>query len=351
MLKKEKSITLIILLAFLLVSPEFIVMANTRVESLMLSVREKKTSENVTTFGKTFKVDEFLRVEEWTNGTKLCVSVFVDLNNEEYPFLWVNCTKWNSKQTVQSTKTKIYTPTLPSVLGGDFPGKYIYDGWIYFLPKGNNGTHYVSYDHNDNYDGGPDRDQAYHPGRWYDRFNMTGRDLIHVHYTPDFLTSWYNNLTDEADAVAYWATVATGIGWAEAAIVSLLCAPVGAAIGIITAIVAIYEAIEAEQYRGKAKWIRDVITEQFTGDGWTWTSKPQKRYVLTYWEPFESRPMRVDIIWDTRNWYQSWGSEGSDPRFDGAEFDAAWPYYISCRGVSAVYAPWSNNERDYRYPP
>jgi hypothetical protein len=161
---------------------------------------------------------------------------------------------------------------------------------LYFLLGGDyNDTMYVSYDHDDNYN-------VYYPGAWNMNYSLPDADYPqplavqnHVHLPEMLMTEWYDGAVDTATVEGYalglqsyliGAGGAVGGGILGYLLASLglisLSSPTGALVGVIVgAIVGVIGAIitywqQMQGYSSTAQWVRDVVTEQCTGDGWTW---------------------------------------------------------------------------------
>jgi len=334
MLKKaNKTLGIVsIFFSMIVLSPSIMLpsLLQTQVQPTMLNTKTVKSIKTMTSFDRTLEAHEVVKTEEWTNGTRFDLSEHIMVNDPNLLDVWVNCTTWRTPQMLErimASKTQESAPI--RTLSTRYPyGRFI-DG-LYFLLKGNNGTHLVSYDHNDNYD-------TYHPGEWYARYNLTGTQKTHVHLAKDLIDDWRNNVIDTADLVGTIFAILGGSTTAIGGVATVLGAPWVGVPAIIWGITTIIEAIIVYVYLTQlAQWIRDVVTEQFSGDGWSWMGAILQfiailrtnlgRIYSTGWGGSGDcfiRFGKMDDFYEVRNWEQSWGAEGVSPS-SSQDYTVAW---------------------------
>ncbi|RJS77623.1 hypothetical protein CW667_02875 [Candidatus Bathyarchaeota archaeon] len=182
-----------------------------------------------------------------------------------------------------------------------FPGKYYWDGLL-FLPEGNNGTHWVKYDHDDNYD-------TYHPQEWYTHWNLTGNSKNHVHLSYQEVQDWKADTSRTADVLA-------GILGGAAAGTELLIAVamyLGCTVPLVLPILAAVAGLLAVIVWAKGylmvTWIEDVV-EAAHGDGWCWCWSLERYYWYSLWTYFHC-PWLLRV--HETQWWMSWGAERDEP--------------------------------------
>ena len=305
-----------LLLCLFVISPEYLMissMVQMQSQPMMLSKRTEHTEKSVTAFNELYMVYETLDTETWTNGTK--VHICEHFNETKQKEVWVNCTTWiNSTKTSGTSKTMTYTAQ--PLASRSYPGKYIEDGFVWFLPKGNNGTCLVSYNHDDNYDAYPEGTLSYnnHPQEWYWEGEIQGQTKSHVHLGNQFIQDWINGVHDDTTTIG---TVLALAGGATTLTLGILAAFFGIEVVgvpmIISGLVTIFGAILALLGFTKERWIRDVVRESFSGDGWYWMGAILRGTIIRSYDLYVNA---IGAIWDyheVRSWQESWGSEGIFP--------------------------------------
>jgi len=369
MLKNQKLLsTASIVLCILLASPQIwgATTTNTTVSTVSADVVNVQTSNCVKTikaFNMEFPAREKIRVETFRDGTRKA-TISVNITSKDR-----TCGVCITAEVMLPTKTseisEAVTPSVPS-MSGVYPYKNCSAStdWLLFLLKGQNGTHLVSYNHDDNYD-------TYYPQWWYHRYSLPDANYpeprakqVHVHLAKDYIDNWINQVIDDATMHGIILSLAAGGTELSFALIALYLGlqTFGAALvliipmllGGLADILAAYLQLQGLQ---KAKWIRDVVTEKFSGDGWTWmwgfniihVSKPYIMHppigdIYTYEQLYrllQYRRMHV-LYRKTLEYYKSWGADRDNPIKYTAE---AWDLEIENPGIIATSAD------DYRtYP-
>lgn len=316
MIKVQKSLPAIgLLLSLIIVTPNIMVASVKQIWApRLISVEMKNSVKTMTVFNQTLMANEFIRTEEWTNGTKVYISEHFILNDPTCLDVWVNCTTWLS--TTKASQVTNYSAKQQSfTTSGVYPNKKLVDGLL-FLLKGNNGTHLVSYDHDDNYD-------TYYPQQWYTPFTLTGIQKSHIHLPTDYMTDWYNGVKDRETIIGSVFAILGGTLSIIGGVAAILHCPWVAVPSILGGIASIIGAILELLGFTESRWIRDVVTEKFSGDGWTWIGVIDSFTVIRCWNPFFTRPMTIWDIYECRYWQQSWGAEGIFPN-SPQEYIVAW---------------------------
>lgn len=320
MIKVQKLLPAIgLLLSLVIVTPNIMIASVeyvvTQIQTpTLISTETKNSVKTMVVFNQTLVANEFIRTEEWTNGTKVHISEHFILNDPTCHDVWVNCTTWfNTRKASQvtnySTKQQAFTTS------GVYPWKAWIDGLL-FLLKGNNGTHLVSYDHDDNYD-------TYYPQEWYRAFNLIGTQMSHIHLPTDYMTDWYNGVKDKETIIGSVFAILGGTLSIIGGVAAVLHCPWVAVPAILGGIASIVGAILVLLGFTESRWIRDVVTEKFNGDGWTWMGAIDGFPVLWWWCPFLNKPITIYDFYEVRYWQQSWGAEGAlstSPQ----EYTVAW---------------------------
>ena len=313
----------VLCLSLIVVSPSIVLPSLIQVKPSIENVKTINSLKKMTAFGRAFESKELIRIEEYTDGSeKVHISEYIMLNDPSCQGVYVNCTIWYNP-TLQSSGSEQAYKSAPATISssGLYPYFDIIDG-LHFLLKGNNGTHLVSYNHDNNFDS-----RGYHPGEWYWRGSLAGIEKTHIHLATDVMTDWYNGVVDSA---TLWTTIFAILGGGTTivgGVVTVLgCPPIGA-LAILGGLAAILGAIVNYVYKMQiANWIRDVVTEKFSGDGWSWMGAVLRFFAIKVYNPYFRVPMTEYDYYEIRNWQQSWGAEGIFPGSTQDYLVAWWTY-------------------------
>jgi hypothetical protein len=328
----------VLCLSLIVVSPSIVLPSLIQVKPSIENVKTINSLKKTIAFGQAFESKELIRIEEYTDGSeKFHISEYIMLNDPSCQGVYVNCTIWYNP-TLQSSRSEQAYKSAPAISSsGLYPYFDIIDG-LHFLLKGNNGTHLVSYNHDNNYDS-----RGYHPGEWYWSGSLPGILMQHIHLPTDVITDWYNGVVDSA---TLWTTIFAILGGGTTivgGVVTVLgCPPIGA-LAIIGGLAAILGAIVNYVYKMQlANWIRDVVTEKFSGDGWSWMGAVLSCIAVVTTNLGGLSPGgdfirfgKVDDYYEIRNWQQSWGAEGIFPG-STQDYLVAWRSKRECKLVNAV---------------
>jgi hypothetical protein len=275
----------------------------------IVSTNTRKSTTSVVAFNQSYTAEQCILLEEWTNGTKIKVSL-----NFTHPYrVYMSGTAWKLP-TISSTtsETKASRVSAPMSTGNEshlYP--YTYNDnlsdFMPFLRKGNNGTCIVSYNHDNNYDC-----RGQHPGEWYwpgklVPSNRTQKD--HIHLATQNITDWINGVHDTTTILGMVIAFAGGAAtFSFGVLAALFGIEVAGVPMILSGLATMWGIILAWLGYTKERWIRDVVTEAFHGDGWTWVKMIDRIDYILVTFPFWW--CTVYEHWRYTHWTQSWGSEG-----------------------------------------
>jgi hypothetical protein len=246
------------MLCMLVLSPQLLVATTSTIVDSNPTIIDVQTMTNVkpmVVLNTSLIANEFIKVERWSNGSRtIHISEHFILNHPDCRDVWVNMT-----QTISSTPSKSSVIKAETVkpLGGVYPGKYRWDRML-FLPKGNNGTHIVEYDYDDNFD-------TYYPSEWFTHWNLSkneygeATDLHHVHLSAQEVTDWMNGVKSRSDILAIIFGVLGGGLTIIGGVATFFECPWAAVPAIIGGISTIIAAILALLGITEENWIRDVV--------------------------------------------------------------------------------------------
>lgn len=294
-------------------------------QPMLISTHSEQRQKTTTALNETFLINETITTQLWSNGTKVIFSEDVRPNDWNIRRVRVNCTTWfntySSSEPTATTNAQIPLADNPNL----FPGEHRVD-ILSFLPKGNNGTHFVSYDHDNNYD-----QRGYYPGEWYTPYSLNGLQKTHVHLAADLLDNWIRNVHDDITVLGLIICIASGAATLSLGILAGFFAvtiPAGVAM-ILGGCSTILGAILTYSGWTKENWIKYTVMERFAGDGWTWlgqktiTDLGERGY-----RPWLSRPSWITYNAHLVEWDQSWGAEGvfpGSPQHYSVECDESVP--------------------------
>jgi hypothetical protein len=263
---------------------------------------------------------EKTRIETFGNGTS---KAWISLNYTfERKSICISMEKLIYPKMIPETKISVAKSSYIQT-SGVWPWKTNWDNLL-FLLSGNNGSAIVTYDHDDNYD-------TYYPTQWFARYTLTGLQKDHIHIAKDVMTDWYNGVIDRRTVVGIVLGLSGGVMAIITGILAAFVNPIAAFMTICAGIASIIGWILALLGFTEQNWIRDVVTENYSGDGWSWTwgEKITNTYMWIF-RPLVS-PLygggfseedqariwqyhRVGIgVDNTMEFYQSWGSQRDSP--------------------------------------
>ena len=310
----SKNLSLIAsILCMLVLSPQLLLpTALTTIQSnpTIISVQTMMNIKPMVVFNTSLVAHEFIKIEHWSNGSKtIHISEHFILNHPDCRDVWVNMTQTIS--SIQSKSLAVETKTVKP-LGGVYPGKYRWDNML-FLPKGNNGTHLVEYDYDDNFD-------TYYPCEWFTHWNLSRNEygqptsLFHVHLSAQEVTDWMNGIKSRSDILAIIFGALGGGLSIIGGIAAFFGCPWAAVPAIIGGISEILATIIALLGITEYNWIRDVV-QTWYGDGFTWIGTVVKYISMDWWYcPFWSKPITVYQYYTHAEWQQRWGAERDNPQ-------------------------------------
>jgi len=303
------------MLCMLVLSPQLLIATTSTIIDSNPSIIDVQTMTNVkpmVVLNTSLIANEFIKVERWSNGSRtIHISEHFILNHPDCRDVWVNMT-----QTISSIPSNVCARAIKAEtvkpLGGVYPGKYRWDRML-FLPKGNNGTHIVEYDYDDNLD-------TYYPSELFTHWNLSHNEygqptnLNHVHLSAQEVTDWMNGVKSRSDILAIIFGVLGGSLTIIGGVAAFFECPWAAVPAIIGGISTIIAAILALLGITEYNWIRDVV-QTWYGDGFTWVGYVTKYSRVDYWyDPFFTRPMTCWMWYEHREWQQSWGAERDNPQ-------------------------------------
>jgi hypothetical protein len=326
--RKEKSLTMLcVLLSFIVVSPSFLSIPLLQTGPTLLSVETRSSTEWVAPtlggFRETKRVDRYVRIEKWTNGTKKHCASHIYLNVPECWEMWANYTGWLPENLTAQQTSQSQTASLQPLTEGNLP-KEPKDGNIVFI-YGRNSTCYTTYEHDDNY-------EMYYPLLWDTPFALQGLTKTHVHLAKSLLAGWISGnisemiflgvtlLTYEAinalsgdlielitkggDAIRD--KILTSIlDWL---VVSIGCPEIAAFWGLWGWVEAFLECLKPLE---KAVWVASVVEELFGGDGWTWHGPyyDVAEVIEVGYFPFDTKPGSVWNVSYVKGVQATWGKD------------------------------------------
>ena len=171
-----------------------------------------------------------------------------------------------------------------------------------FLPEGDNGTHWVKYDHDDNFD-------TYHPQEWYPHWNMSGNSKMHVHLSYNEVQDWKTNIQRTTDILAGIFGGASGGIDLIIAVAAFLGCSIPLVLPILGAIAGVLAVIVWAKGYQMETWIEDVV-EAENGDGWCWWWSVERDSWYSFWMYYHCPwILRVHEI----QWWQAWGAQRDEP--------------------------------------
>lgn len=314
-----------ILLSFIVVSPSFFGISSVKSGPVLLRVQEENSRGWVTpTLGghrESKLADRFVRIEVWTNGTKVHYASHIWLYEPECRDMWANFTSWIPQSTSQqANRSSSYFQPLSE---GNLPTRQL-DGDIWFI-RGSNSTCSTSYEHDNNY-------EVYFPKQWDYPFDMEGLTKTHVHLTKSLVYSWWNGNLTTAQALVWSMLISFAVsGFLDALgyeeLIVLLADSIDAPFIVI--LYATYELadlfwqwLQMLGYVMTSVWVYNELWEHYSGDGWAWrgpidhwgcyicSDNSQVFYSSGPPQLYWRRLQRQIDYYDVASWQQSWGSEG-----------------------------------------
>jgi len=359
MFGKSKSVTsvLAVVLSLLVVSPNLMVALLT-VETqtatpALITIQNSTSLQTQSVFNEIVAVQRYVTSETWTNGTMLDISEHI-LNSTIG--LCVNCATWIDPTTTSNTtneQTTTKTPPFETSSDGLYPYTNRTDN-LFFLLKGNNGTCYVSYDHDDNYDG-----RGYYAGQWDTDYSLNGTQDLHIHLPAYLLSEWISG-NDTAALMAildfFIGHISDIISLPQAlSILAILLGlpvvedPVLEAAGWLSAINDIIDTIfNVYNHLTQANWVSSVVEESYSGDGWAWRSSivnPGDFVAIS--NPFDTRFITQYNYYQIRIWNETFGSQGIFGNPGTNTFDTYWFDYSEAKAATPILSDYGNG---YPFP-
>ena len=343
-LREEFLTAACLLLLFIVVSPNFFVISQTGSIPTLLRVEERQSVEwvspNIGVCREPKMADKYVRIEEWTNGTKVCYASHIYLYDPECRDMWVNFTSWIPQNATTQQASRLSSESSQLLSEGNLPKELTDGNWFIY---GSNSTCFTTYKHDDNY-------ETYYPLQWNYPFALQGTTRTHTHIPAAILDSWYNgNFSDflllliccapyiivnylSGDLIEIIRTGGEAItdevaGRAVKMISEAYKAPINVILyGFWVAASNLIEFIEAAYgYGSKCWWIDHVVREWFGRDGWSWGDdycffpvytvvSCSRYYIPTTWPPFGGEywvnPRARFDYYEVATFEASFGSEG-----------------------------------------
>ena len=318
----------------LITTPQILSATANKVNSeATIDVRTTISTNTMEVLNKTIPYMEKTRIETFGNGTS---KAWISLNYTfERKSICISMEKVIYPKIIPETKVSVAKYSYIQT-SGVWPSKRRWDNLTFLLP-GNNGSAVVTYEHDDNYD-------TYYPAQWFARYTLTGVEKDHIHIPTDVMTDWYNRVVDRRTVVGIVFGLSGGVMAILTGILAAFVNPVAAFMTICAGIASIIGWILALLGFTEQNWIRDVITEKYSGDGWTWIwgeNVTETRMWLDWpWiNPYNGifsneecariwQYHRVGIgVCDSMEFYQSWGSQRDSP--DKYSIDVYGDMYVN----------------------
>jgi hypothetical protein len=287
---------------------------------------------------KTCWYEEWKELQFWANGTLLHLARHYHYNQPDCLDGWINITSWLNFETLMSKTT-----TSPRRYGPLQEYLSEISDWIWFLEHADNGTHFTSYTHPNNY-------ERYYPYEWDLNYNLKGAAYTHMHIGSSTINSWiWGNLTAAA-IVALDFIIERVVGFCVEDLVTMGLEALGVHVAaaleapLLVAITTLIEIVDFIDTMAKvlgyvttAAWVNSVVKEHFGGDGWSWRGPivtlageiaVRNFYYLcpiTDWRHFEAR-----------FWNKTWGSQGI---FCRNEICALWYTRQEVKAASPLCEP------------
>lgn len=345
---KKLVIPIALLLSILITTPSILSATTKKVSSeTIIDVKTTSNTKTMNVLNMTIPYEENTKIVTYYNGT-MKASISLNYTFERKP-ICVSMEKTIYPETMKpETKVSASESNYEAqIAGGCWPWKTQWDN-LTFLKPGTNGSAIVSYAHDDNYD-------TYYAGLWYARYSLAGAAASHIHIPTDVMTDWHNGVVDRRTVVGIVMGLSGGIASLIMGILASFANPAAAFITICAAIASIWGWIMALLGFTEQNWIRDVVKEKFSGDGWTWTWGQQvastrmwlsNPYINPYSDVFSDEQCarlwqyhRVDVGTDNNVQYeQSWGSHRDSS--DHYSIDVYGDMYL-CPGAIVSYPLYS----------
>jgi len=300
----------------------------------LIRVETTNVMKTLAMFGCINVVQQFTSLETWTNGTKVCLADHVINFTNPICGVWVNCTTWLNSAAASTTIKSAPTTTIvqPSVFRA-YSESALYSNtattpdtdFLMFLLKGSNGTCFVSYDHDNNYD-----QRGYYPGGWNEDYYLNGMWKVHIHFPQKLLSDWIQgNQTAMLLVVAKMllgkivkSTLQNFFYAICEAFAAFFDSPYYVAVMAVPAFIDFINLMyQVYGYAAQIFWIRNVVLESFSGDGWAWRektiyssdykmSRPAPRHGSDNYDDYWAKCWQILDCYDVRYWYQTWGADG-----------------------------------------
>jgi hypothetical protein len=300
----------------------------------MISADVRTSVETIELLNETCWFEELREVQVWTNGTRIHLARHYYYNQLGCLDAWVNGTTWLD---TNAAKAEAMTP--PTVTGRlpEFWNES--SDWMYFLGHANNGTHFTSYAHDNNY-------ERYYPYEWDLIYNMLGAVCRHVHLSNSLVNSWiWGNITSAAvQVLAFYAgfcleeLITMTLEQLGVAVGEVLSAPLFVAISVLLTVADFIDMMaQVLGYVTTAMWVSDTVKEHFGGDGWMWRGPLVTLAEDVIVRNFYYLNPITDWRWyEARFWNQSWGTQGI---FYHQEFCTLWCSRSLVKAAAPTWEP------------
>ncbi len=322
MIKERKAICMIsTLMCILLLSPKLVAAMTMNMNSTMIiDVQTTTSSETIRVLDEEITAVQHVRVETFGNGMK---NITISLNfSKDHADV---CITMNTMTSMASMTTKsersVQKPNYAVQTSMVYPWKDLWDGLV-FVKQGNNGTHIVCHDHDDNLD-------TYYPDQPYAEYTLAGLAKDHGHLPTQLMAGWLSGAISRDNVIFY---ILAGAGGSLAVLGGLLAFFVNPLAGLFTITAGISAIIGALLHllgwSSEADWIQDRVIETQWGDAWTWIwggkildagafiVHPPILYPMTYNDWYMIfRHHRIQLFeWQTVEFLQSWGGDRDSPQ-------------------------------------
>ncbi|MEM2912637.1 MAG: hypothetical protein QW146_09065 [Candidatus Bathyarchaeia archaeon] len=258
-------------------------------ESSQTKIYEFNYDALVNIDGKEYLMEGKLVVTEWYPNNTRKISVMGTLKTFHI-----------QASLTQFTRIKLEEPRK---VFGVFPNKYKWDN-MWFLPQGENGTHWVKYTHDDNYD-------TYYPGQWCHPWRILpgqyGNTKHHIHFSYQQIQDWKKDVSRT--------NVMLGFVFGGYAGVMSLFAVIQKSLqmyyGILAVLAGLLEVYLTYKGFEMLWWIEDVV-EAANGDGFCWYWEIKRYFYRAAFPKPGSRWYTVWLVCYTSFW-MSWGKERDSP--------------------------------------
>jgi len=325
-LKKYLICAVAVLLCIMLESPTILPAATKRVFADSINIQTASCTTMIQVLDKTLPAKQTSRIETFANGTRK-VSISLNFTLQHGGIRVSMETLIQPKTAEAQSEMPNYSATATS--SDLYPYTAVWD-YLNFLIKGHNDSCVVSYNHDNNYDS-----RGYYPGDWYKDYSLPNAlypaplaTHDHIHIPTNVMTDWYNGVVDRQTVVGIVMGLAGGVMAVITGVVAIFIDPLAAILTIIAGVSSIIGWILAILGYNEQNWIRDVVTEKYSGDGWTWTwgARIINTFCWIFHPPIFDIYTENDLyilqqfhrvgigICNTMQFKQSWGADRDSPQ-------------------------------------